>query len=119
MGDYSRKRSIIITPSSPILPDNAFEFDRLIELHYQGKTIAGKKIDQGIVKYEGRFLYEGEFVKGVREGNGSLRLNNQEIYFGEWHNDLFHGQGTLRSFPVGHKYRNWKVYSGNFVRGRI
>jgi hypothetical protein len=76
MGDFSRKKSIIISPSSTAMPGHMFEFDRLVELNYQGKIIGGRKVGRGTAKYEGRLSYDGEFARGVREGNGTLRFNN-------------------------------------------
>lgn len=36
-----------------------FNFDKLVEVNYEGKLVGGRKTGKGIVKYEGRYVYEG------------------------------------------------------------
>lgn len=60
LADFSRKKSMVICPSATtIVQQFCFNFDKLIEVCYEGKLIGGKKTGKGIVKYEGRYVYEG------------------------------------------------------------
>jgi hypothetical protein len=115
MNDFSRKRSLIISPScTTISVFHIFDFERLSEVSYEGKRLAGKKSAYGLAVYENRFSYEGEFVRDFREGNGILRQGKEVLYSGAWKGGVFHGKGTLTLFPNTIKYKNWKSYTGHF-----
>lgn len=115
MGDFSRKRSLIISPSSTTISIfHVFDFEKLIEIGYEGKKLAGKKTANGIATYEGRYSYDGEFVRDIREGYGVLKQGKEIVYIGGWKNGLFNGKGTINVFPSIMKYKNWRSYTGHF-----
>mgnify|MGYP000939339583 CR=1 FL=1 len=96
---------LVLSSSAAVLERWVFDFDQLVEEHYEGKLLSAKKVGKGVAVYQQNYQYKGEFIRNMRQGQGTLLRDSKEIYSGEWHNGLFHGKGKLNVFPTGKTYR--------------